>query len=59
MQSPCSGKKFGDTMNGKEGSVVRKKTGNVARSEMEEVDEDQIMQSLLDHDNKFGIYLKD
>ena len=46
-------------MNGKEGSMVRKKTGNVARSEMEEVDEDQIMQSLLDHDNKFGIYLKD
>ena len=50
--------KFSDTMNGKESSMVWKKTGNVARSEMEEVDEDQIMQSLLDHDNRLGTYLK-
>lgn len=33
-------------MSGKEGGVAREMTGNVARSEMEEVAEDQIMQSL-------------
>ena len=42
---------FSDTRSGKEGSVVRERAGKVVRSEMEEVDEDQVMQSLLDHAN--------
>lgn len=46
LQSPCSGKKFSDAMSGKEGGVARETTGNVARSEMEEVADNQIMQSL-------------
>lgn len=46
LQWPCSGKKFSDTMSGKEGGVARETAGNVARSEMEEVADDQIMQSL-------------
>ena len=33
-------------MSGKEGGVARETAGNVARSEMEEVADDQIMQSL-------------
>lgn len=42
---------FSDTRSGKEGSVVREGAGKAVMSEMEEVDEEQVMQSLLEHAN--------
>lgn len=39
------------SMNGKEASVVRERAEKVVRNEVEEVDKDKVMQSLLHHDN--------
>lgn len=51
MLRPWSDRYVVISINGKEASVVRKRSEKVVGNKVEEVDKEEVMQSLLHHDN--------